>query len=107
MTEKLRAHDYSTREMPTSYRPHPKPWYAFLLNPLRCWWSGTAGIVAMNDISNYTTGRQAAWQVVRVPLALLLFLYTASCLIAGRLVSFGVFRGFLSQVFGWQSNGDL
>jgi hypothetical protein len=107
MTEKLRAHDFSVNEAPALRRRRPRPWYERLVRPLRYWWSGAAGIGLAGDRATYTTGRQAVWQVARIPLSLLLFLYAACSLIAGHIVSAGVFRAFLSQVFGWQMNGGL
>lgn len=114
MSEKLRAHDYLTSETPRPRRSWRRPWYERLLlavirfpGALRWWWSGPAGIGLSGEITTYMSGRRAAWQVMRLPLALLLFLYVTCCLIAGRMVSLGIFRAFLSHIFGWQIDGGL
>jgi hypothetical protein len=102
-------------DSPRVRRRWPKPpWYVRLSRWLYfkpgIWWTGEgSGIGPEGGGSRHcvmvSTGRQAAWQVLRLPLGLLLFLYAVCCVISGRAVSLAVFRAFVAQVFN--SKGGL
>ena len=78
-----------------------------LVNPLWPWWSGKSlmsGIAPspMEHIKIYTHGRQAVWQLFRLPIGLLLFLYVSCCIINGHAASLIAFRFFLARFFGFK-----
>jgi hypothetical protein len=77
-----------------------------LLHKPRIWWTGEASGMGLDGGPSHcvtvSTGRQALWQLCRVPLGLLLFLYSVCCVISGRAVSLAVFRAFVAHVFNWK-----
>jgi hypothetical protein len=110
MTEKLRAHDFTPSETVRPRRRH-KPWHVRLLLALVYllwgWWTGKSlmsGIAPypMEHIKIYRHGRQAVWQLVRLPISLLIFLYVSCCIISGHAASLIAFRAFLSHIFGFK-----
>jgi hypothetical protein len=56
----------------------------------------------MEHITIYTHGRQAVWQIFRLPIGLLLFLYVSCCIVNGHAASLTAFRAFLSHIFGFK-----
>jgi hypothetical protein len=102
-------------ESPRVRRRWPKPpWYVRLCRCLYfkpgIWWTGEASGIGLpaggpRHCVTVSTGRQAVWQLLRLPLGLVLFLYAVCCIISGRAVSGAVFRAFLAQVFN--SKGGL
>lgn len=53
----------------------------------------------MEQIKIYTHGRQAVWQLFRLPISLLIFLYVSCCIVSGHAASLTAFRAFLSHIF--------
>jgi hypothetical protein len=102
----------STTESPRVRRRWPKPpWYLRVARWLYfkpgIWWTGEASGIGIPDGGSrhgvtVSTGRQATWQLLRLPLGLLLFLYSVCCVISGRAVSLAVFRAFVAQVLNWK-----
>jgi len=110
MTEKLRAHDFTTSEFVRPRNRRRRPWqmqlFLALVNPLWRWWSGKnlmSGIAPypMEHIEIYTHGRQAVWQLFRLPISLLIFLYVSCCIISGHAASLIAFRFFLARLLGF------
>ena len=97
-------------ESPRMRRRWPKPpWYVrlslWLYFKPGIWWTGEASGICPEGAARHcvtvSTGQQAAWQLLRLPLGLLVFLYTVCCVISGRAVSLAVFRAFVAHVFNW------
>jgi len=104
--------EFPATETPRVRRRWPKrPWYVRLSRWLYfkpgIWWTGGGGSGigiphgGPRQCLTVSTGRQAAWQLLRLPLGLLLFLYSVCCVILGRAVSLAVFRAFVAHVFNW------
>ena len=117
MTEKLRAHDFTRGESVRPLRRWRKPWHVRVLLALfnfptavRGWWTGNSlrGITPLNPMEHikiYAHGRQALWQLVRLPMSLVIFLYVICCVVAGHAATLTMFRAFIAHVFNCSLNG--